>query len=64
MKTVSEVRRAFWEAHPTVPRQKIADYAGTGKMYPTDTRCAFVDFVDCLARDGQITDSLANRATL
>jgi hypothetical protein len=64
MKTVSEIRRAFWEAHPTMPRKKIAGHAGTGKMYPTDTRCAFVDFVDHLARDGQITDSLANRVTL
>ncbi len=64
MKTIADVRRAFWEAHPTMPRKKITDYSGAGKVYPTDTRCAFVDFVDYLARDGQISDSLANRVTL
>ena len=64
MKTIAEVRRAFWELHPDLPRKKIKNYTGTEKMYPTDTRCAFVDFVDYLARDGQITQSLANRVTL
>jgi len=29
-----------------------------------ETRCAFVDFLDALHRDGQVTDALANRATL
>jgi hypothetical protein len=64
MKTIAEVRRAFWEAHPTMPRKKITYYGVKGKIYPTDTRCAFVDFVDYLARDGQISDSLAHRVTL
>ena len=53
MKTITEVRRAFWAAHPLLLRKKTVD-----------TRCAFVDFVDCLARNGQITDALANRVTL
>jgi hypothetical protein len=30
----------------------------------TDTRCAFVDFIDQLHRAGQITDRTANRITL
>ena len=54
MKTVAEVRRAFWAAHPSLLLQKKS----------IDTRCAFVDFVDYLARDGQITEALAFRATL
>jgi hypothetical protein len=33
-------------------------------MYRTDTRCAFVDFLDALHRDGQISDALADRAKL
>jgi len=59
-----QIRAAFWEAHPTATRRRIADYSGNGKMYTTDTRCAFVDFVDHLSRSGIISESLANRATL
>jgi len=33
-------------------------------MHFPDTRCAFSDFVDYLARDGQISDALAQRVTL
>lgn len=60
----AEVRKAFWEAHPTLPRRRIRNYAGTGKMYPTDVRVAFVDFIDYLERDGQISTALAQRVTL
>jgi len=59
-----QIRAAFWEAHPTADKRKIKDHAGTGRMYTTDTRCAFVDFVDHLNKSGQISDSLADRATL
>ena len=62
--TQKQIRAAFWEAHPDLTRRKITNYAGTGKMYQTDTRCAFCDFVDALNKDGQISDQLANRATL
>lgn len=58
------IRRAFWDAHPNMPRQKIRNYAGTGTMYPTDTRCAFADWLDCLHRDGAVSDALAQRVTL
>lgn len=64
MTTQKEIRAAFWAAHPTLPRRKIRDYAGTGRMHVTDTRCAFVDFVDYLQTSGQISEALANRATL
>ena len=59
-----QIRAFFWQASPEFPRRKIRDYAGTGLMYPTDTRCAFVDFVDELHRAGYISDALAARATL
>ncbi len=62
--TQREVRRAFWQAHPDLPRWKIRNYAGNGKMYVTDTRCAFSDFVDYLSKEGQISQELAQRVTL
>jgi len=64
MTTQKQIRAAFWAAHPAWMRVKIRDYAGTGSMYQTDTRCAFVDFVDSLARSGQISEALAHRVTL
>ena len=62
--TQKQIRALFWETFPDLPRRKIRDYSGTGTMYPTDTRCAFVDFLDALHRDGIISDALADRATL
>tara|TARA_R110000868_G_scaffold103112_1_gene284029 strand:+ start:3400 stop:3597 length:198 start_codon:yes stop_codon:yes gene_type:complete len=62
--TQKAIRAAFWSAHPGLTRRTIRDYAGTGRMYPVDTRCAFADFVDYLHRAGQISDCLADRATL
>lgn len=59
-----DLRRAFWEAHPNLPRRRIRNYAGTGLMYPTDTRVAFVDWLDSMERSGEISAELANRATL
>ena len=62
--TQKEIRRIFWETFPDLPRKKIKNYSGNGTMYPTDTRCAFTDFIDYLSRDGQISQALAERATL
>jgi len=66
--TQSQIRAAFWRdldiMGAPVSRKKIRDYAGTGKMHNTDTRCAFVDYVDMLARSGEITEELAERVTL
>lgn len=53
---------AFKAQHQSLDYSPIADGQG-GKMYKATTRCAFVDFVDSMARDGQISDSLAQRAT-
>jgi len=61
--TQAQIRRLFWEAHPSLSRRRIV-YLGGERDYPADTRVAFVDFVDHLARDGQISESLASRVTL
>jgi len=53
-----DLRRAFWAAHPecSLKRRKGS--------YCTDTRVAFVCYVDACARDGIISEALALRATL
>lgn len=62
-----ELRAAFFAEHEGVPgisRRRITNYAGTGKMHNTDTRCAWCDWLDSLARNGEISDALAQRASL
>lgn len=62
MNTITAVRNAFWNAHP----QFAKDYRKTYRQndYKTDIRCAFVDYVDNLQKDGVITEKLAYRVTL
>lgn len=69
MTNQKQIRAAFWVAHPTANRKKYParDWTREDKNrrdYCTDTRCAFVDFVDHLNRSQIISDQLANRATL
>jgi hypothetical protein len=59
MTTQRQVRAAFWEAFPNASRKK-----GRDGDYLTDTRLAFCDFVQMLADDGSISESLAYRVTL
>lgn len=60
MTTQAQVRAAFWESWVGRPRpKKLRD-----GDYPADVRFEFVDFVDMLARDGQISEALAQRVTL
>lgn len=63
-KTQKQIREAFWRDNPRVSRKLIRDSEGYGWAYVCDTRCAFVDYVDMLARDGQISEELAQRVTL
>lgn len=62
MKTISEVRAAFWEDHSQFRHQ----YRKTWRQnrYNATIRAAFVDYVDMLQKSGQITDALADRVTL
>ncbi len=57
--TQRDLRKAFWEDRPDVSRKR-----GRDGDYPTDTRVAFVDYIDHMARDGFISEALAQRATL
>ena len=59
-----QLRAEFWDTFPTLPRKRIKDYSGTGKMYRTDTRVAFCDWVDMLSKNDDISQELAERATL
>ena len=62
MKTISEVRKAFWFDFP----QYKCFYRVKKRQndYNCDIRCEFVDYVDFLLKDGQISEKLANRVTL
>ena len=61
MTNQAQVRMAFWERSEFSRKYNKRNSEGD---YHVDVRCAFVDFVDALARDGQITESLAQRVTL
>ena len=76
MTTQAAIREAFWEQHGEVV---VCRHCGSGYHgarthrfaraihqddYPPDTRCAFVDFVDSLQKDGVISEALAGRVTL
>jgi len=62
MKTITEVRKAFWEAHPEFEE----DYRVKKRQndYKTDIRVSFVDYVDHLNKAGEISEKLARRVTL
>lgn len=62
LKTITEVRQSFWNNHS----QFANEYRKTWRQnqYNVDIRCAFVEYVDLLHRDGQISDKLAQRVTL
>lgn len=62
--TQKELRAAFWRDNPDAARRMIPAYSGSGRMYCTDTRVAWCDYVDHLQRAGAISESLADRATL
>lgn len=60
--TITQVRRAFWQGN-----EHLQHHYKRGKRqndYCTTIRCEFVDFVDMLARERFISESLAQRVTL
>jgi hypothetical protein len=64
--TQAQVRAAFWDAFPeleAIARRRRTFSKGQNAQI-TDTRVAFCDYIDSLARDGQITEKLAARVTL
>ena len=67
--THKEIKALFWETFPDLPRRRYRySWNPSDKtaelVYPIDTRCAFVDFIDALHRAGQITDKQADSITL
>ena len=69
MTNQKQIRAAFWEAFPDLPRRRYRYSPNRSDktaplVFPIDTRCAFVDYLAQLQRDGIISESLANRATL
>ena len=62
MKTITEIRESFWTLNPDLAphrrsRKRQNDYGAT-------IRTAFCDYLDYLAKTGQISEKLADRATL
>lgn len=57
--TEGQVRKAFWVG--------LEQFRKPGKRqneYGATIRSEFVEFVDCLARNGHISEALAQRVTL
>lgn len=61
IKDKDELREAFWQQHPQYAKT-FSD--GQQNRYPADVRMAWVDFVDHMQKDGQITEELADVVTL
>lgn len=59
----SEIRDAFWLTYFVEGKPREL-YGKSQNDLPADLRAAFVDFVDYLAREGTISDALAQRVTL
>ena len=64
--TQRQLREEFWSNFPDL-ECRINHNTGNPlrqNKQPTDTRMAFVDWVDQLERSGEISERLAERATL
>jgi hypothetical protein len=57
-----QIRAAFWDSH-IIFQQRYSRHLRQNQ-YGTDIRQAFVNFVDSLARSGEISEALASRVTL
>jgi L,D-peptidoglycan transpeptidase YkuD (ErfK/YbiS/YcfS/YnhG family) len=66
MTTQKQIRAAFWQAHRHIEAhaRKWGIKTAPQSRHNATTRTAFCDFVDYLARTGEISEALAFRATL
>lgn len=66
MTNQKQIRAAFWNAHPDFEFQarEAGIFSKPQNYHCATVRCAFVEFVDSLARNGEISEELAFRATL
>lgn len=65
--TQKDLTAAFWEDHPhlkALKKKTVTHYSGNGRMWITDIRCAFNDWLDYVKKSDMISDELADRATL
>lgn len=64
--TQKQVRNKFWAMHPSFDHQaRAAGIRSKRQNHQCATvRCAFIEFVDGLQRNGDISEALANRVTL
>lgn len=64
--TQKDLRAAFWEQNPDFETQarKRGTLSKGQNAQVADCRMAWVDFVEHMHRSGEISDALANRATL
>lgn len=62
MKTQNEIRKAFWDQHP----EYKSEYRRTYKQndYNADIRTAFVDWLDSITKNGEVSEKLTQRVTL
>jgi hypothetical protein len=63
MTTQKQIRAAFWEMLESSP-DYVPQFRRSQNACPADTRMAFCDYVESLARNGEISEALAQRATL
>lgn len=61
-----QIRQAFWESFPHFEEQarEAGILSKSQNHHCATVRCTFVDFVDNLAKCGQISEALADRVTL
>lgn len=66
MTNQKQIRAAFWDAHYILAERarEAGILTAPQNRHNAQTRAAFVDFVDALARLGTISEALAFRATL
>jgi hypothetical protein len=64
MKTMNltQLRSAFWRAFPQFASLKRS--RKTQNDHPTDVRVTWCDFIEAARSNGEITDRVAERATL
>ena len=64
--TQKQIRKAFWNYLKEVDPKLYAEGKRSKPQNEqvTDVRCSFVWFIDGLARDGQITEKMAQKVTL
>ena len=64
--TQKTIRAQFWVSHPDLESHALMWGIKTAphNRHNIDTRTAFCDFVDYLAKSGMISEKLASRAAL